>query len=160
MRNFRLAGCLLLLILAPGSASRAQDNPGEQTMPAIDSVHPFDRYGKISWREEQVHLDNLAIALMNAPEFVGQIIIYAGQRSCAGEARTRAARMKNYLVRQRNIEPQRIVWSDAGHLENSSTVFWLAPRDKLLSISRSDSLTPQDVRIINCKSNKRRRVKR
>jgi|SRR5215204_1517013 len=67
-------------------------------------VGPVDRYGDISWEQEQAHLDNLAIELLSNSNFIGYIIVYAGKRSCAGDAQHRGVRAKQYLVEHRGVE--------------------------------------------------------
>jgi len=161
MKGFQFITCSLLLILAWGGASTAQDTSGSQAIPPPIS-DPFDTFGRPSWENEQDRLDSFAIAITQSPDWVGQIIIYAGRKACAGEAQARAMRMKNYLVERRNVPPDRIIWRDAGHLEESYVELWLARPGYLLPlpVSRSQSLPQKDVRIINCKSKKQRRRKR
>jgi hypothetical protein len=157
----RLTVSTLLLLLAWSSATPAQDDSSGSRPP--DPIgEPLDFFGKISWEDEQDRLDSFAIALTQTPGWIGQIIIYAGRKACAGEAQARGMRMKNYLVRRRNIEPERVMWRDAGHLENTYVVLWLAKPGYLLPlpVPRSQALSPQDVRIINCKAKKQGRRKR
>ena len=58
----------------------------------------FDEYTNIPFKEEKARLDNLAIQLQLDPNYIGYFLVYAGQRSCIGEAQARAVRAKNYLV--------------------------------------------------------------
>jgi len=161
MKHFRLIVCSLLLILVWCVATPAQDDPSVPPVPP-PNVHPFDTFGKLSWEDEQAHLDNFAVALLNTPDWIGQIIIYAGRKSCAGAAQVRGMRMKRYLVKRRDIEWNRVIWRDAGHLEEPYVVLWLSQKDYLLPlpISRSETLATKDAQLINCKTKKQRRKKR
>jgi hypothetical protein len=161
MKCFCVAARFLLLTLALCCASQAQDNQDASPPPPLN-VDPFDSFNKLSWEEEQARLDNLAVALLNEPGLIGQIIIYAGRKSCAGEAQARAMRMKKYLIERRGVEANRVIWRDAGYFEKPYVVFWLARPGYLLPLpsSRSDTLSPTEAQIINCKSKKQRRKKR
>jgi hypothetical protein len=70
--------------------------------------------------------------------------------------------MKNYMVKRRDIPPDRIIWRDAGHLEKPYVELWIARPGYLvpLPVPRSESLSGTDVQTINCKSKKQRRTKR
>ncbi|HEX8422441.1 MAG TPA: hypothetical protein VF634_03475 [Pyrinomonadaceae bacterium] len=160
MKCFCVAARSLLLMLALCFASQAQDH--RDTSPPPPNVDPFDAFNELSREDEQARLDNLAVALLNAPGWMGQIIIYAGRKSCAGAAQARAMRMKKYLAERRGVESNRIIWRDAGYFEKPYVVFWLARPGHLrpLPFSRSDTLSPAEAQIINCKSKKQRRKKR
>ena len=58
---------------------------------------PFDSYGNICFEDEKARLDNFAIALQQNPEWIGYIVVYAGNESCAGEAQYRATELSNEL---------------------------------------------------------------
>lgn len=77
----------------------------------------FDSYGDLSWEDEKAHLENFAIALQNDRDSIGYIIVYAGRRSCVGEAKDRALRTKKYLIQTRAIEASRIKMIDGGYRE-------------------------------------------
>ena len=75
----------------------------------------FDEYSDISVEDEKARLDNFAIHLQkDEPQFKGYIIVYAGPRARSGEAQARAKRAKDYLVKARGIEAERIVTIDGG----------------------------------------------
>ena len=112
----------------------------------------FDSYGDISWEDEKAHLDNFAIALQNDPDSVGYIIVYAGRRSCVGEAKDRALRAKKYLVQTRAIEASRIKLIDGGHREALTVILQPAPRGAP-KVTASPTLKRSEVQIIkNCRS--------
>jgi hypothetical protein len=87
----------------------------------------FDSYGDISWEKEKAHLDNFAIALQQDPSLIGYIIVYAGKRTCVGEAKGRARRAKEYLVKSRRIPEHRIKWVDGGHSEKFRVILQPVP---------------------------------
>jgi hypothetical protein len=110
----------------------------------------FDSYGDISWENEKAHLDNFAIALYDQ-DLVGIIIVYAGRRSCANEARDRAIRAKKYVTETRGIEPNRIKWIDGGYCETLTVILQPVP-SAAPKLTASPTLKPSEVRVDkNCK---------
>ena len=105
---------LVLLIVA------AQCTPGDAlSVRRTPPVHRlFDSYGLIRWQDEQAHLDNFAIQLMNDPDLVGYIFIYDGNDVCVGEAQERAVRAKRYVVEHRGVPWNRVIWRHDGYSES------------------------------------------
>jgi hypothetical protein len=112
----------------------------------------FDEYGRIRWADEQARLDNFAITLQQDPKLVGYVTVYAGRISCAGEAQRHALKIKNYLVRRRQIEPTRILWLDAGYADSFVVVLQPADRDANIIFPVYPSLLAKDVRVTKCKT--------
>jgi hypothetical protein len=106
----------------------------------------FDSYGNLSWENEKAHLDNFAIALEQERDLVGIIIVYAGRRSCANEARDRAVRAKNYVAQTRGIEPNRIKWIDGGYRETVTVILQPMPSGAP-ELTASPTLKPSEVRV-------------
>jgi alkanesulfonate monooxygenase SsuD/methylene tetrahydromethanopterin reductase-like flavin-dependent oxidoreductase (luciferase family) len=52
---------------------------------------------------------------------------YAGRRACAGEAEARAKRAKEYLIKVRGVNAERIVTVDGGHREEPAVELYLVP---------------------------------
>ena len=161
MKYFRTAICSLLLILACRAASPAQGNPDAPPVPPPIG-DPLDSFGEISWDDERARLDNFAVALVNTPGWIGQIILHAGRRSCKGEVQARAMRMKKYLVEQRGIEWNRVMWMEGEHFEDPYFVLWLSPRGRLFPVPSpsSETLAAKRAPDVNCKTKKHRRKKR
>jgi len=138
------AACIALLSVV----SFTKTNSG-----LLTSVHDqwFDTYGSVSWEDEQAHLDNFAIALQQDSNLIGNIIVYAGRRSCANEARDRAIRAKKYVTETRGIQERRVKWLDGGYREEPTVILQPVPPGAP-PLSASPTLTPNEVRIIkNCK---------
>lgn len=114
----------------------------------------FDSYGDLSWEDEKAHLDNFAIALHNDPDSLGYVIVYAGRRSCFGEAKSRALRAKNYLVQTRAVAASRIKSIDGGYREELTVILQPAPRGAP-EIAVSPTLKPSEVKIRHCKPSRR-----
>ena len=120
---------------------------------------PFDSYGDISWEMERAHLNNFAVVLQHEQDTIGYIIVYAGRRSCAGEALDRALRAKKYLVETRAIPAKRLRWIDGGYREQLTTVLQPVPLDAP-KYTPVPTLKPSEVQIIkNCKPKISRRRK-
>lgn len=90
----------------------------------------IDRYGDISWADEKARLDNFAIQLLNEPNQIGYIIVNVDLVSCKGEAQSRAARAKRYMVHVRGVPENRIIWRDIGYRESFEVTLWLVPLGK------------------------------
>jgi hypothetical protein len=111
----------------------------------------FDSYGNISWENEKARLDNFAIALQQDSNLTGNIVIYAGKRSCANEAKDRALRAKKYVVETRGIHESRVKWVDGGYREELTVILQPVPCGAP-ELTASPTLKPSEVRIIrNCK---------
>jgi hypothetical protein len=111
MRTATSIICLILPLLA-GSA--------------FTSVSPdqywikFDEYSNISWKEEIKRLDNFILQLRSMKNAKAYLIVYGGRRSCPDEARLRAERVKQYIVRSGALSAERITILDAGYREQWS----------------------------------------
>ena len=135
--------CMVLATsIVAGGTSRSANAP--------DRV--FDEYGRIRWADEQARLDNFAITLQQDPKLVGYVTVYAGRISCAGEAQQHARKIKNYLVTQRQIEPTRILWLDAGYADSFRVVLQPADRDANIIFPIYPSLLAKEVRVTKCKT--------
>lgn len=147
MNQLHIALACACIVLVSG-ASFTNTNR-EWLTPVTDQW--FDSYGALSWEEEKAHLDNFAIALQENSNLVGNIIVYAGRRSCANEAKERAIRAKKYLMETRNIKESQIKWLDGGYRENLTIILQPIPSGAPELIA-SPTLKPSEVRIIrNCK---------
>ena len=93
----------------------------------------FDQYGLIRWVDEQARLDNFAIQLQQEPDYIGYIFVYDGNDVCAGEARARAVRARDYVVRYRGIPWNRVMWRYDGFAGEFSIALQPAPRTMKIS---------------------------
>jgi hypothetical protein len=145
MKKLILTLCLVLL-----SALVASPPVINHAAPAPDQA--LDSYGNICWEDEKARLDNFAIELQNSQETRGLIVVYAGSRSCAGEAQARAERAREWVV-GRGVAADRVLWKAGGYLEQQRTWLWVVPSD--LDEKRwplLPSLEPWEFRIFsNCK---------
>lgn len=138
--------CLYLLLTL--SLYSVADERRESVTPGPDTH--FDQYGDLCWADEKIRLDNFAIALRQNPDWVGYIVVYAGRRSCAGEALYRAGRAKRWVMR-RGIEPRRIIVKDGGYSEEVTTILQPLPRSKP-EYSPVPGLQQSEVEVLkNCK---------
>jgi hypothetical protein len=87
----------------------------------------FDEYGKLAFDKETARLDSFAIMLDQQPDLMAYVIVYAGKVSCLREARLRAERAKNYLVKKRGLANNRIVSIDGGYRENLTVELYALP---------------------------------
>jgi hypothetical protein len=88
---------------------------------------PLDKYGDIKFEWEKARLDNFVIQVLNFPLSTGYILMSAGQVTFEKEAEKRLNRAKNYLVKVRGIDPNRIVTVDCGYSTELTAQLWVAP---------------------------------
>lgn len=91
-------------------------------LPAI-----FDEYGDISFTDEKARLDNFAIQVSNMENVDALLVVYAGRKARVAEAQIRGNRARNYLIRVRKIDPNRIKVIDAGHREDLTVTLYTWP---------------------------------
>ena len=84
----------------------------------------FDEYGELPLAKEHKHLDDFVREYSKWVREFGQkyeqiyIIVYAGRRAYIGEAQERAERIKEYLVKVRGFDKERIARMDGGYREH------------------------------------------
>ena len=100
-------------------------------------------------------LDTLFFELVYEPTKNGYIIVYAGKRSKKDEAKIVAARMKDYLIKDRGLSPDRIEAIDGGYREKPSLDVWLVPEGKEPP-KPTPTLKPSEVKVIKNKKTKKR----
>jgi hypothetical protein len=88
---------------------------------------PLDQYGNIRWDDEQARLDNLAIQLQLFENTVGYIIAYAGRKATVAEAQIRANRARDYLIKVREVDPQRLKAIDGGYKDSLTVYLYVIP---------------------------------
>ncbi|HSE32112.1 MAG TPA: hypothetical protein VLA93_11120 [Pyrinomonadaceae bacterium] len=82
---------VFLLLFTPAS----QDPNNQQ----IADPRQFDEWGDMVFSEEKARLDNVAIHWKEQPQSIIYLIVYAGKKSCVGEATARGLRAKKYLIK-------------------------------------------------------------
>lgn len=111
----------------------------------------LDDYGNICWEDEKARLDHFAIAVSQETDWIGYIIVYAGRRSCEGEAKARALRAKRWVVKGRGVAASKVQWKDGGYREEATTTLLIAPPE-MTNVPVVPTLEPSEVEIIQgCK---------
>jgi hypothetical protein len=89
----------------------------------------FDEFGDINYEDTAARADNFAIELQSNPGAQGYIIAYRGGDELPGVGTRYPRRIKNYLVKNRGLDPDRIITVDAGRHEAPETKIeiWLVP---------------------------------
>ncbi len=142
-----------LYLRCPGAAALTNSD--------VDAPPPykFDEYSNILPGDEESRLDNLAIYLHQNPKLVGYVIAYGGKRAAAGDAMGHAQHAKNYLVKERNIQAERIVTMDGGYRNECVIELYIT-----VAGGSAPSATPtiirHDVQNIGKKSKSNRRFSR
>lgn len=111
----RFAASTAVLLVSLLSLSLAQTSPF--------NAHPWE-YGNVCWQDEQSQLNSFARQLQNDPSLVGYIVVYAGIKSCPGEAKHRAERAKKWVVK-RGVKPDRVIALNGGYRVEVQTVLHL-----------------------------------
>lgn len=107
----------------------------------------YDEWGDVPFVTENARLDKIARQLKEWPLSVVYLAIHAGETACRGEAEARGMRAKDYLTKA-GIEPERIVWIDAGWQKKVVVQVWIWPpqlgRPNVVS---DQNLKPGEVKI-------------
>lgn len=151
-------GFVVVATYRPGRADEARRCRATEELLHFPHQYPFDNFGTIPREHEWARLDNYASALLEAsPLMRGSVVAYAGRRAYPGEAKARAARAKNYLVRVHRIEPWRIAAIDGGHREEAMTSLELFPIGyNLFTPEILPNVPPGEVVIVEPANRKRR----
>lgn len=128
-----------------------------------DVSSKFDEYIEIPFSVERERLDNFAIQLKMSPGAIGWYFIFAGSKSCPGEARRRAIKAKNYIVKKHGIQAERVIWAVEGYREELTVELWVRARSRGKPAPTNPSLTGNERQIsIDCTSKsykQQRRIK-
>jgi hypothetical protein len=120
----RLVLTVILSLFVGGSVRAQVPSP----VRPVDAIPGYVEYGNIRFRDEKAMLDHWASQFRLAPDSVIYIFAYSGRRVCKSEAKARAIRAKNYLVKRHGVGADRVIWKDGGFRENLSVELWLRPR--------------------------------
>ena len=152
-----LSTILLELLLASSVAAEGWRDilPGYLQDPAqppiCGLIIKFDEFGRLRLSDENARLDNFAIQLTHSKEMVGYIVVYAGRKATVREAQIRANRARNYLIKVRKIDPQRVKAIDAGHKEDFQVDLWIWPANAENAPPFEPTVDPSQVEIIDAK---------
>lgn len=141
MKLIVLIFCLLLPLSAAGQNS-------SQVPEILDPPSRFDKWSSLPFSDEKARLDNLAIQWQQSPNMLIHIVIYAGKRTCAGEAQARWARVRDWLVRERGVPIEKISWVDGGYREEPTVICWLWPAELSKPEPSYKSLERSEVKVI------------
>lgn len=92
----------------------------------VDPMPLFDEYQSLKFSDEMARLDNFLIQL-NAHTARGVISVVGPSAKARQQAWKRALRAKNYLIKKRKFEPERLLIVDGGFLAETSTRLLLYP---------------------------------
>lgn len=148
MKAIRVISCfgvmLIVALIVPPQRGTTKANF------ALDRA--LDDYGNICWEDEKARLDSFAIELSQDSDSIGYIIVYAGRRSCEGEAKARALRAKKWVVKKRGIAADKVRWKDGGYREEAATTLLIAPPE-MIDVPVVPTLEPSEVEVVQgCKS--------
>jgi hypothetical protein len=122
-------------------------NAQEAKLPAILAPDKYDEWGDVSFTTESARLDKIARQLKEWPLSIVYLAIQAGQTACKGEAEARGVRAKDYLTKA-GIEPERVVWIDAGWQKKVMVQVWIwPPQLGRPNVETTENLKPGEVRI-------------
>lgn len=127
MKIFCLALTCFCLLGHVATAQAQSATIKDQPKPEAHHPRKFVEFAYTSFAEAQPNLDNMAAEMRSRPELIGYIYVYAGRRACVGEARTRGASLKRYIVDSHGLADERVVWKDGGHREEATVELWVLP---------------------------------
>ena len=137
---------LLMVVTLPLAQ---QKPPAERPDVILDYGLLFDNYDSSrTIKSRNRSLDDAAEFLRLSPNFQGSLISYGSRVSYLGEARLHADELKNYLVKKRGVNPDRIVIIDGGHCDNWEVQLWFYVREAPEKPTAWPCLDPKEVRIL------------
>jgi hypothetical protein len=142
MKLIRSSFLVLCLVAIAFSQYSVHGTKPTQPNRSFGQLRKFDEYGRTNWEDEAARLDNFANQLMQQPELVGYIFVINGLDLCPGEAAARGMRAKSYLVEQRGVPGNRIIWKEDGYGETLKTILQPGQREWMFSYPSFGSKTP------------------
>lgn len=97
-------------------------------VPIMPETTRFDEFGDIARDDEKARLDNFAIQLQSDPEATGYVFVYGARRARPGLTEQRVARIREYLINLRGIDPSRVVILEGSPGERLTVELWMVPR--------------------------------
>jgi hypothetical protein len=91
------------------------------------SAREIYEFGDITYEDAAARMDGVAIELHNNPRFQAYIIAYRGRNNLPGVSLRHSRRLKNYLVKDRGIDSNRILAIDGGRREDLTVEVWIVP---------------------------------
>lgn len=91
------------------------------------AARKFDEFGDVQYSDLIARLDNFAVTLQNEPNTRGFIIVYRTRRDIPGLSSRYAFLAKNYLVKSRGVDQERVVTVDGGVASCLIQELWIVP---------------------------------
>ncbi len=92
-------------------------------------IPPAEEYGKLSKNDEKARLDALAVEITAIKDVIAYFIIYYPSKKGKKSYENRVARIRNHLIKERGIAPEKVVVIDGGDAAEERTRIYLAPSD-------------------------------
>ncbi|HYX72642.1 MAG TPA: hypothetical protein VE732_07720 [Nitrososphaera sp.] len=119
---------------------------GTSTSSIADEPYKLMEFGATKCDEEMSFLDNIAYRLDERPEVRAHLVVYGGRRGdTRDEVRTRGARMRNYLLNTRRVEPSRLAVVNGGYREKFTVEVWFVPKGMKAPCAKP-TVAPKQVR--------------
>jgi len=95
----------------------------------------FDEFVEMSQKDQQQRLKNFILQLRAVPDQISVIVAYGGEKTCPEEAKLRASRVRQFLLKS-GISAKRIRVVDAGYQRKWTIALFIGPPD-------ASPITPQ-----------------
>jgi hypothetical protein len=118
-----------------------------EVTPVIGCGRPFDQYGALDFEDEAARLDNFTIQLQSEPTAQAYIFAYDGRNGKEGQAEARANRAKNYMVKVRGADRERIFVVAGGFRDDMTFELVLVPPG-VEPPEPTPTIAPEDVQTI------------
>lgn len=144
----RSGGEVFVIEYFPATADNGLRCPHSPRTPSgfVGDISPgrrLDEYADISFADEKLRLNNLALALQREPNMGTYIVAYADRRVNASEAVRRLRRAKKYLTDVKKIGKDRIFTKFGGRRLKASVELYIVPLEELTSTLYGDGLSPK-----------------
>ncbi|HET8781575.1 MAG TPA: hypothetical protein VFM63_04125 [Pyrinomonadaceae bacterium] len=112
-----------------------------------DPFHKFDAYGDLKPAHERYRLDKVAQHAVQVPESIIYIIAYAGRVANSGEAESRAACAREYVMKEHRFDAERIRAIDGGYRDKREVEISVEPEDGDIPLA-TPNLRPSKAKIM------------
>jgi hypothetical protein len=111
--------------------------------PGPPDARKFSEITSIRGVGEKAQLDAFAKILRNLPPYTAIILVYSGRKRRANESSKHAANAKEYLVKEYDLERDRITIVEGGIRDKETLELWLLPIGATLPVPDPPRLKPQ-----------------
>lgn len=110
-------------------------------------AYKLDEYRSNNFAEETDHLSRFGLRLLVGLNERAYIIVYAGRGQATGEAKKLAEQVRDYLVKEYDVDPGRIEIIDGGFRKNKTVELWVVQAGAAPPVTDRQVVNPRKSKI-------------